>query len=59
MNQPLSTRPTTSQPKPPPMTILFPKTSSKTENIDLKFDLECALAKMHVLWGILPYGLAS
>jgi hypothetical protein len=48
MNQPLSTGPTTSQPKPPPMNILLPKTSPKADKIDLKFDLEGALAKMHV-----------
>jgi hypothetical protein len=30
------------------MNILLPKTSSKTDKIDLKFDLEGALAKMHV-----------
>jgi hypothetical protein len=40
MNQPLSTGPTTSQPKPPPMNMLLPKTSPKIDNIDLKFDLE-------------------
>jgi hypothetical protein len=48
MNQFLPTGPTTSQPKPPPMNILLPKTSPKTNKIDLKFDLEGALAKMHV-----------
>jgi hypothetical protein len=48
MNQPLSTRPTTSQPKSPPMNILLPKTSPKADKIDLKFDLEAAFSKMHV-----------
>ena len=48
MNQTPSTDPTTSQPKPPPMNILLPKTSSKTNKVDLNFDLEGALAKMHV-----------
>jgi hypothetical protein len=48
INQPLSTRPTTSQPKPPPTNMLLPKTSPNTNKIDLKFDLEGALSKMHV-----------
>jgi hypothetical protein len=48
MNQPISIGPTTSQPKPPPMNMLLPKTSPKTDKIDLKFDLEGALSKMHV-----------
>ena len=48
MNQPLSIGPIASQPKPPPMDILLPKNSSKTDKIDLKFDLEGTLAKMHV-----------
>jgi hypothetical protein len=48
MNQPISTRPTTSQPKPSPMNILLPNNSPKANKIDLNFDLEGALAKMHV-----------
>jgi hypothetical protein len=48
MNQPLSTRPITSQPRPPPMNILLPKNPPKTNKVDLNFDFEGALAKMHV-----------
>jgi hypothetical protein len=48
MNQPLSTRPTTSQPIPPPMNILLPNNSPKYDNIDLNFDLEGTMEKMLV-----------
>ena len=48
MNQPFSTGPTTSQPKPPPMNILLPKNSSMSDKTDLNFVLERALAKIHV-----------
>jgi hypothetical protein len=48
MIQPLSTGPITSQPRPPPMNILLPRNPPKTENVDLNFDFEGALAKMHV-----------
>jgi hypothetical protein len=48
MNQPLSIGPTTSQPKPPPMNILLANKYPKADNIDLKFDLEGELSKMHV-----------
>ena len=47
MNQPLSTGPITSQPRPPPMNILLPRNPPKTNKVDLNFDLEFALAKMH------------
>jgi hypothetical protein len=48
MNQPLSTGPTTSQPKPSPMNIRLPKNPPKVDKIALNFDLEGGLAKMHV-----------
>jgi hypothetical protein len=48
MNQPLSTGPATSQTRPPPMNILLPKNPPKTDKVDLNFDFEGALAKMHV-----------
>jgi hypothetical protein len=48
MNQLPSTDPKTSQPRPPPMNMLLPKTTLKTNKVDLNFDLEGALAKMHV-----------
>ena len=49
MNQPLSTGPTTSQPRPLPMDILLPKNPPKANKVDLNFDFEGALAKMHVI----------
>jgi hypothetical protein len=48
MNQPLSTGPTTSQLRPPPMNMLLPRNPPKTDKVDLNFDFEGALAKMHV-----------
>jgi hypothetical protein len=48
MNQPLSTGPITSQPRPPPMNILLPRNPPKTEKVDLNFDFEGELAKMYV-----------
>jgi len=48
LNQPLSSGPTTSQTRPPPMNIILPKNLPKTERVDLNFDFEGALAKMHV-----------
>jgi hypothetical protein len=48
MNQPLSTRHVASQTRPPPMNIILPKNPPKTEKVDLNFDFEGALAKMHV-----------
>jgi hypothetical protein len=47
LNQPISTNPAITQTKPPPLDILLPKTS-KTERVDLNFDFEGALSKMHV-----------
>jgi hypothetical protein len=40
-------QPAADQTKPPPLDILLPKTS-KTERVDLNFDFEGALSKMHV-----------
>jgi hypothetical protein len=48
LNQPLSTGPAVSQTRPPPMNILLPKNSPKTEIVDLNFDFEGVLSKMHV-----------
>jgi hypothetical protein len=48
MNQPLSTGPAISQTRPPPMNILIPKNPPKTDKVDLNFDFEGALEKMHV-----------
>jgi hypothetical protein len=48
LNQPLSTSPAASQTRPPPMTIFLPKNHPKTERVDLNFDFEGALAKVHV-----------
>jgi hypothetical protein len=48
MNQPLSTGPMASQARPPPMNILLPKNPPKTEKVELNFDFEGALVKMHV-----------
>jgi hypothetical protein len=48
MNQPLSTGPVESQTRPPPMNILLPKNPPKTDKVNLNFDFEGALAKMHV-----------
>jgi hypothetical protein len=47
LNQPISTIPAVTQTKPQPLDILLPKTS-KTERVDLNFDFEGALSKMHV-----------
>jgi hypothetical protein len=47
LNQPISTIPVAAQMKPPPSDIILPKTS-KTERVDLNFDFEGALSKMHV-----------
>jgi hypothetical protein len=47
LNQPIPTNPAVTQTKPPPLDILLPKTS-KTERVDLNFDFEGALSKMHV-----------
>jgi hypothetical protein len=47
LNQPISTIPVAAQTKPPPLDIILPKTS-KTERVDLNFDFEGALSKMHV-----------
>jgi hypothetical protein len=48
LSQPLSTNPTNTQTKPPPLGILLPRNPSKTERVDLNFDFEGALSKMHV-----------
>jgi hypothetical protein len=40
-------QPTADQPKPPSLEVLLPKTS-KTSEVDLDFDFEGALLKMHV-----------
>jgi hypothetical protein len=48
MKQPLSTRPITPQPRPPPMNMLLPKNTPKTDKVDLNFDFEGALEKMHI-----------
>jgi hypothetical protein len=40
-------QPTAEQTKPPSLDLLLPKTS-KTKRMDLKFDFEGALSKMHV-----------
>jgi hypothetical protein len=49
MPQPLPTNPKASQHKlPPPMSMLLPKSTPKASNVDLNFDLEGALEKMHV-----------
>jgi hypothetical protein len=48
MNQPLSTGPVISQTRPPPMNILLPKNPPKNDKVDLDFDFEGALAKMHI-----------
>jgi hypothetical protein len=48
LNQPLSTNPAVAQTRPPPMNILLPKNPPKTERVDLNFDFEGALSKMHV-----------
>ena len=40
-------QPPVDQTKPPPLDVLLPKTS-KTERVDLNFDFEGALSKMHV-----------
>jgi hypothetical protein len=48
MNQPLSTVSVISQTRPPPMNILLPKKPPKTDKVDLNFDFEGALGKVHV-----------
>jgi hypothetical protein len=48
LNQPLSTAPVALQTRPPPMNILLPKNPPKTEIVDLNFDFEEELSKMHV-----------
>jgi hypothetical protein len=48
MNQPLSTHSAISHTRPPPMNILLPRNRPKNEIVDLNFDFEGALAKMHV-----------
>jgi hypothetical protein len=48
INQPLSTSPAVAQTRPPPMNILLPKNLPKIERVDLNFDFEGALSKMHV-----------
>jgi len=40
-------QPAVDQTKPPPLDVLLPKTS-KTERVNLNFDFEGALSKMHV-----------
>jgi hypothetical protein len=47
LNQPIPTIPAVTQTKPPPSGILLPKTS-KNKRVDLNFDFEGALSKMHV-----------
>jgi hypothetical protein len=42
-----SKQPTADQPKPPPLEVLLPRTS-KIGKVDLNFDFEGALSKMHV-----------
>jgi hypothetical protein len=48
MNQPLSTGLVISQTRPPPMNIRLPKNPPKIDKVDLNFDFQGALAKMHV-----------
>ena len=48
MNQPLSIDCVASQTRPPPMNILLPKNPPKSDKLDLNFDIEGALAKMHL-----------
>jgi hypothetical protein len=48
LNQPISTNPAVAQTRPPPLDILLPINPSKTERVDLNFDFEGALSKMHV-----------
>jgi hypothetical protein len=48
LNQPLSSGPAVSQTRPPSMNILLPKNPPKTEILDLNFDFEEVLSKMHV-----------
>jgi hypothetical protein len=47
LNQPISTIHVAAQTKPPPSDIVLSKTS-KTERVDLNFDFEGALSKIHV-----------
>jgi hypothetical protein len=47
LNQPIPTIPAITQTKPSPLNIPLPKTP-KTEGVDLNFDFEGALSKMHV-----------
>jgi hypothetical protein len=48
LNQPLSNNPAAALTKPPPLDILLPRNPSKSERVDLNFDFEGALSKMHV-----------
>jgi hypothetical protein len=48
MNQPLSTGLVISQTRPPPMNIPLPKNPPKNDKVDLNFEFEGALEKMHV-----------
>jgi hypothetical protein len=47
LNQPISIVPAINQTKPQPLDILLPK-ESKTERVDLNFDFEGELSKMHI-----------
>jgi len=48
LNRPFSTNPVVAQARPPPMNILLPRNPPKTKRVDLNFDFEGALSKMHV-----------
>jgi hypothetical protein len=48
MNEPFSIGPVISQKIPPPMNILHPKNPPKNDKVDLNFDFEGELEKMHV-----------
>jgi hypothetical protein len=48
LNQPISTILVATQTKPPPSDVILPKIS-KTKRVDLNFDFEGALSKMHVI----------
>jgi hypothetical protein len=48
LNRPLSTGPAVSQTRPPPMNTLLPKNPPKAERVDLNFDFEGELAKIHL-----------
>jgi len=49
MNRPLSTGPVISQTRHPPMNILIPKNPPITDKVDLNFDFEGALVKIHAI----------